>query len=60
VLQYLIYKWDCFDSKAYDYRPFGDSLTATGDLPNQGFAGLEQDEESEYIQMDARTYNPLL
>jgi RHS repeat-associated protein len=32
----------------------------TGELPNQGYAGLEQDEESEYIQMGARTNNPAL
>jgi RHS repeat-associated protein len=47
-------------AKTYDYRPFGDSLAATGELPNQGYANMEQDEESEYIQMGARTYNPAL
>jgi hypothetical protein len=34
-------------AKAYDYRPFGDSLSATGELPNHGFANMEQDKESD-------------
>ena len=41
----------------YDYKPFGDTLNADGEN-KIGFTGQERDEESRFIVMGVRQYDP--
>jgi len=45
-------------TKHFDYKPFGDTLNASGES-RIGYASQERDEESRYFAMGARQYDPL-
>ena len=46
----------------FDYSPFGEVLTKSEDKkPGKiGFIGKEQDEESSYLQLGVRQYDPAI
>gem|GEM_PF-1518773 len=46
-------------SQGFDYKPFGDTLNADGE-ERIGFVSQERDEESRYINMGARLYDPII
>ena len=46
-------------ARHYDYKPYGDTLNTTEDTElRQGFIGSQLDQESRYIAMGARMYDP--